>query len=91
MFQKYEELSHIIAILGIEELSDVDKVTAKRTERLQRFLTQPLFVTEHFSGQKGVSVSLEDALDGCERIIQGECDSYELEDLYMIGKLPKKK
>jgi len=91
LFQRYEELSHIIAILGIEELSDADKLTAKRAERLQRFLTQPLFVTEHFSGQKGVSVKLEDSLDGCERIMQGECDTIELDELYMIGKLPKKK
>lgn len=90
-FQKYEELSHIIAILGIEELSDSDKVTAKRAERLQRFLTQPLFVTEHFSGQKGVSVSLKDALVGCECILAGDCDTLELDELYMIGKLPKKK
>ncbi len=91
MFQKYEELSHIIAILGVEELSETDKVTAKRTERLQRFLTQPLFVTEHFSGQKGVSVPINEALDGCERIMMGECDELELEEIYMIGALPKKK
>lgn len=91
VFQKYEELSHIIAILGIEELSEEDKITAKRVERLQRFLTQPLFVTEHFSGQPGVSVSLADSLDGCERILNGEYDSVELEEVYMIGVLPKKK
>ncbi len=91
IFQKYEELSHIISILGIEELSDNDKVIAKRAERLTRFLTQPLFVTQHFSGKSGVFVSLEDSLDGCVRIMAGECDSMDLEDLYMIGVLPKKK
>jgi len=90
-FQKYQELSHIIAILGIEELSEEDKVMAKRVERLQRFFTQPLFVTEHFSGQAGVSVSLADSLDGCESILAGEYDTVELEELYMIGALPKKK
>lgn len=91
LFQKYEELSHIIAILGIEELADSDKQIAKRAERLQRFLTQPLFVTGHFSGQTGVTVSLEDSLFGCERILSGEFDNCELEDLYMIGALPNLK
>lgn len=89
-FQKYEELSHIIAILGVEELSADDKKIAKRAERLQRFLTQPLHVTEHFSGQTGVRVSLKEALDGCERILAGECDEVSVESLYMIGALPKK-
>ncbi|PJF37625.1 MAG: F0F1 ATP synthase subunit beta, partial [Phototrophicales bacterium] len=50
MFQRYEELAHIIAILGIEELSEIDRQTAKRAERLQRYLTQPLHVTRAFSG-----------------------------------------
>ena len=89
LFQRYEELSHIIAILGIEELSKSDQTIAKRAERLQRFLTQPLHVTEHFSLRAGVSVSLEDALDGCERILSGECDDLSLDDLYMIGSLPR--
>ncbi|MCA9357917.1 F0F1 ATP synthase subunit beta [Candidatus Kaiserbacteria bacterium] len=91
LYQKYEELSHIIAILGIDELPKADQLAAKRAERLQRFMTQPLHVTEHFSGEPGVSVSLEEALDGCERILQGECDDWSLEDVYMIGALPKRK
>jgi len=88
-FQKYEELSNIIAILGIEELPAADQLVAKRAERLQRFLTQPLFVTEHFSGRPGASVPLPVALDGCERILSGECDTWELNDVYMIGALPE--
>lgn len=88
LLQKYEELSHIIAILGIEELSEADQTTAKRAERIQRFFTQPLFTTEHFTGEAGVSVALDDALSGCERILAGEFDDASLESLYMIGVLP---
>lgn len=87
LFQKYEELSHIIAILGIDELSNADMILAKRAERLQRFLTQPLHVTEHFSGIPGVLVPLEKSLDGCERILNGACDTLDLDALYMIGSL----
>jgi F-type H+-transporting ATPase subunit beta len=88
LFQKYEELSHIISILGIEELSKSDQEAARRAERIRRFLTQPLHVTEHFSGRKGVSVPLCDALEGCERILMGAYDNTALDDLYMIGSLP---
>ncbi len=87
IFQKYAELSHIIAILGIDELSRNDRLIAKRAERLQRFLTQPLFATEDFSGRKGVYVPLEKTLEGCERILAGEFDEIELDNLYMIGDL----
>ncbi len=69
ILQKYQELSHIIAILGIDELSRTDRVIAKRAERLQRFLTQPLFVTEVFSGKEGVYVPLDKTIDGCEQIL----------------------
>lgn len=84
-FQKYQELSHIIAILGVDELSRTDRIIAKRAERLQRFLTQPLFVTEAFSDKKGVYVPLEKTLEGCEKILNGSFDDTELEKLYMIG------
>lgn len=88
-FQKYQELSHIIAILGIDELSGEDRIAAKRAERLQRFLTQPLFVAESFNpqGKKGTFVPLVKTIDGCERILKGEFDSVELEKLYMIGAI----
>ncbi len=87
VLQKYQELSHIIAILGVDELSRQDRIIAKRAERLQRFLTQPLFVTEAFSGKKGIYVPLEETLRGCMQILRGECDEMELEKLYMIGSL----
>jgi len=86
-FQKYQELSHIIAILGVDELSRQDRIVAKRAERLQHFLTQPLFVTEPFINRKGVYVPLQETLNGCEKIINGEFDEVGLEKLYMIGSL----
>ena len=85
--QKYKDLQHMISILGIEELSLQDRITAKRAERLRRFLTQPLFVAEEFSGKKGVYVPLEKTLEGCERILNGEFDDIDLEKLYMKGEL----
>ena len=85
--QKYKDLQHIISILGIEELSKKDRIVAKRAERLRRFLTQPLFTTEGFSPKKGVYVSLEDTLNGCERIIKGEFDDVDPNKLFMIGKI----
>jgi F-type H+-transporting ATPase subunit beta len=87
IFQEYQDLFHIIAILGIEELSRKDKIIVKRAERLQRFLSQPFFVTEKFSGRKGVYVPLEKTLDGCERILKGEFDEVDPEKLYMIGSI----
>ena len=87
VFQKYQELEHIIAILGIDELSRSDRTIASRAERLQRFLTQPFFVTESFNNKPGVYVSLSQTLKGCERILLGEVDNVELEKLYMIGQL----
>lgn len=87
IFQQYKELSHIIAILGIDELSREDRIIAKRAERVQVFLTQPFFITESFSNKKGVSVSLEETLEGCERILSGEFDDVDLEKFYMIGNI----
>ncbi len=86
-FQQYKELSHIIAILGIDELSKSDRSIAKRAERLQRFLTQPMFVSEQFTHKKGVYVPLEKTIEGCERILNGDFDEIELEKLYMIGSI----
>ena len=91
IFQKYHELSHIIAILGINELSRIDRITAKRAERLQRFLTQPFFVTEVFDNKKGVYVPLEKTLEGCEKILNGNFDDIELEKFYMIGLIDEAK
>ena len=87
IFQRYEDLSNIIAILGIDELTPEDKIVAKRAERLERFLTQPLFNTESFTNRKGVYVPLDKTLDGCEAILSGKTDNIELAGLYMIGEL----
>ncbi len=87
IFQKYKELSSIMSILGIDELSEEDKLIAKRSERLQRFLTQPFFTTQAFNNRRGVYVSIEETLDGCERIIKGEFDDISAEKLYMIGAI----
>ena len=91
IFQQYQELSHIIAILGVEELSLKDRIIAKRAERLQRFLTQPFFVTEAFNDKKGVYVPLEETLRGCEKILEGKFDNTELDKLYMIGLISEAK
>jgi len=87
VFQKYHELAHIISILGINELSRADRVTAKRAERLQRFMTQPFYVSEQFASRKGKSVSIKETLDGCEKILGGEFDKVELDKFYMIGSI----
>jgi F-type H+-transporting ATPase subunit beta len=87
IFQRYQELSYIVEILGVDELSRQDRILVRRAERLQRFLTQPLFVTEPFQDKKGVYVPLEKTLEGCEAILEGKLDNIELEKLYMIGAL----
>lgn len=89
IFQKYQELAHIIAILGVDELSQSDRLIAKRAERLQYFLTQPLHVTASFNhrNKKGAYVPLEQTLSGCERIMNGDYDAADLGSFYMIGTL----
>lgn len=87
----YEELKDIIAMLGLEELSSQDQKTVNRARRLERFLTQPFFVTEQFTGHKGRMVKLEDALDGCERILNDEFADFPERSLYMIGNIDEAK
>jgi len=82
---QYEEVKDIIAMLGMEELSPEDRRTVHRARRLERFLTQPFFVTEQFTGQKGRAIDLDSALDGCERILNDEFADYPEKSLYMIG------
>ncbi len=86
-FQKYKELQHMIAILGVDELPFESRIIARRTERLRRFLTQPFFTAEDFAGQKGTYVPLEKTLDGCEKILDGKFDDVGLEELYMKGEI----
>lgn len=83
----YEELKDIIAMLGLEELSQEDRKTVNRARRLERFFTQPFFTTAQFTGLEGRSVALDDTLDGCERILNDEFSDYPEKALYMIGKI----
>jgi F-type H+-transporting ATPase subunit beta len=87
----YEELKDIIAMLGMEELSQEDRRAVQRARRLERFLTQPFSVTEQFTGNKGRMVELEDALDGCERILNDEFSDRPERSLYMIGRIDEAK
>ncbi len=84
---QYEELKDIISMLGMEQLSVEDRNVVNRARRIERFLTQPFFATEQFSGIKGQQVSLKDALDGCERILADEFKDYPESAFYMIGSI----
>lgn len=90
-FAQYEELKDIIAMLGLEQLSLEDRKVVVRARQLERFLTQPFFTTEQFSGIAGKMVSLEDALEGCERILQDEYKDYPEQSFYMIGSIDEVK
>jgi len=84
---KYEEIKDIIAMLGMEQLSSQDHDLVNRARRLERFLTQPFITTEQFSGMEGRTVSLEDALSGCERILKDEFKDLPEKLFYMIGNV----
>jgi F-type H+-transporting ATPase subunit beta len=88
---QYAGLKDIIAMLGLEQLSPADRNVVARARRLERFLTQPFFTTEKFSGLKGKFVSLKDALDGCERILHDEFKDHPESALYMIGPISEVK
>jgi len=83
----YEELKDIIAMLGLEELSERDRRVVYRARRLERFLTQPFFTTTQFTGREGRFVELQDALDGSERILNDEFSDRPERELYMIGTI----
>ena len=87
VLQRYQELQDIIAILGIEELSDEDKTTVDRARKIQRFLTQPFNVAEQFTGQAGKYVSVRDSVSGFKRILDGEFDSLPEQAFYMVGTI----
>jgi F-type H+/Na+-transporting ATPase subunit beta len=88
---QYAQLKDIIAMLGLEQLSAQDRSVVDRARRLERFLTQPFFSTEQFSGLAGKLVSLDDALDGCERILKDEFKDVPESALYMIGAVDEAK
>jgi F-type H+-transporting ATPase subunit beta len=85
--ERYAELEDIISMLGLDELSADDQLTVRRARRLQRFLAQPLFVTEAFTGRPGRHVSRADTVVGCQAILDGRCDAIDENVLYMVGTL----
>ena len=87
ILQKYKELQDIIAILGMDELSDEDKETVNRARKIQRFLSQPFFVAEQFSGIPGKYVKLEDTIRGFKEIIEGKHDDLPEQAFYMVGTI----
>ena len=87
ILQKYKELQDIIAILGMDELSDEDKETVNRARKIQRFLSQPFFVAEQFSGISGKYVKLEDTIKGFKEIIEGKHDDLPEQAFYMVGTI----
>jgi len=87
VLQRYKDLQDIIAILGIDELSDEDKLTVSRARKIQRFLTQPFFVAEQFTGSKGRYVKTEDTIKGFKEIIEGKHDNLPEQAFYMIGSI----
>jgi len=87
ILQRYKDLQDIIAILGIDELSDEDKVIVARARRIQRFLSQPNFVAEQFTGQPGEYVRLEDTIKGFQEVIEGKHDELPEQAFYMVGTI----
>ena len=87
ILQRYKDLQDIIAILGMEELSDEDKQTVARARKIQKYLSQPFFVAEQFTGSKGKYVKLEDTISGFERILSGELDDIAEQAFYMKGSI----
>jgi F-type H+-transporting ATPase subunit beta len=87
VLQRYKDLQDIIAILGIEELTDEDKLTVQRARKIQRFLSQPNFVAEQFTGQPGEYVKLEDTITGFQEILDGKHDDLPEQAFYMVGTI----
>ena len=87
ILQRYKELQDIIAILGIDELSDQDKLIVNRAKKIQKFLTQPFFTAEKFSGIAGKYVPREKCVDDFEQIVEGKCDNLPEQAFYMVGTL----
>lgn len=87
ILQKYKELQDIIAILGMEEISDEDKVTVYRARKIQKFLSQPFHVAEQFTGISGVYVPLEETIRGFKAIIDGEMDEYPENAFFNVGTI----
>ncbi|KKP63020.1 MAG: ATP synthase subunit beta [Candidatus Moranbacteria bacterium GW2011_GWF2_34_56] len=87
VLQRYKDLKDIIAILGMEELSDEDKLTVSRARKIQKFLSQPFFVAEQFTGTPGQYVKIADTVKGFEMILRGELDNVDEQEFYMKGSI----
>ncbi|MGQ9706616.1 MAG: F0F1 ATP synthase subunit beta [bacterium] len=87
ILQRYKELQDIIAILGIDELSDEDKLVVARARKIQRFLSQPMFVAEEFTGRKGKYVNLKDTIRGFKELVEGRYDHLPEQAFYMVGTI----
>jgi F-type H+-transporting ATPase subunit beta len=87
VLQKYKDLQDIIAILGMDELSEADKLTVARARKLQKFLSQPFNVAEQFTGTPGVYVRLEDTIRSFKEILDGKHDELPEQAFYMVGTI----
>jgi F-type H+-transporting ATPase subunit beta len=87
ILQRYKELKDIIAILGMDELSEEDKQAVNRARKIERFMSQPFFVAEVFTGSPGKYVSLKDTIAGFKGILSGEYDHLPEQAFYMVGSI----
>ena len=87
ILQRYRDLQDIIAILGMDELSEEDKVIVARARKLQRFLSQPFFVAEQFTGVKGKYISVADTVQGFKEVVEGKHDNLPEQAFYMVGNI----
>merc|ERR1719198_836045 len=87
LLQDYKSLQDIIAILGMDELSEDDKITVSRARKIQRFMSQPFAVAEVFTGMQGKLVSLKETIDGFSKIIGGDMDDIHEQAFYMVGNI----
>jgi F-type H+-transporting ATPase subunit beta len=87
ILQRYKELQDIIAILGLDELSEEDKLAVARARKIERFLSQPFFVAEVFTGSPGKYVTLEESINGFDRILKGELDDLPEQAFYLVGNI----
>jgi F0F1-type ATP synthase beta subunit len=87
LLQDYKSLQDIIAILGMDDLSEEDKLTVARARKIQKFLSQPFHMSEVFSGKKGLFVDLQDSIDGFKELLEGAGDDYPEQCFYMTGNL----
>ncbi|MDD5634819.1 MAG: F0F1 ATP synthase subunit beta, partial [Candidatus Omnitrophica bacterium] len=87
VLQRYKDLRDIISILGMDELSEEDKLTVNRARKMQRFFSQPFFVAEPFTGVKGKYVKLQDTIKGFKMILEGKLDDLPEQAFYMVGTI----